>query len=160
MGEQLPFRHVLVAAGRSADARAALQMAVRVAQATGGEVTLLGVAQAPLPVIVPEPSPSMPEAPDSYARETALVEQLAREELDAAQAAIGETVPCRTVLCWGPPGPAIVEEAQKGGHDVVVIALRKRGELGRLLRDHAEHHVLRHSPIPVVVVPCKDLEKT
>jgi nucleotide-binding universal stress UspA family protein len=145
-----PFRRVLVATGRSSGARAAMQMAARLAGSTGGEVTLLCVADSPVPVVSPDPAATdlLEEQPDSAAQ---LAEQLAREDMAEAAADIGGDVACCTKLCWGPVGPAVVEEARTGRYDVVVVALRRRRD--RLLREDAEHHVVHHSPIPVLVLP-------
>ena len=147
-----PFRRVLVATGRSSGARAAVQMAARVAGAAGGEVTLLCVADCAVPVVSPDPAATdlLDEPSDGGTR---LAEQLAREDLEEAAAEIGAGVACCTKLCWGPVGPAIVEEAASGHYDLVVVALRRRRDLGRLLREDAEHHVVHHSPVPVLVLP-------
>ena len=129
-----------------------MQMAARLAGCGDGEVTLLCVAESPVPVVAPDPAGSdlLEEDGDSRAQ---LAEQLAREDLAEAAAEIGRGVACCTTLCWGPVGPAVVREAGSGRYDVVVVALRRRHDLGRRLREDAEDHVVHHSPIPVLVIP-------
>ena len=64
-----------------------------------------------------------------------------------------DTVRHRTVLCWAPIGPAIVDAAAHEAADLVVVPMRRAGALGHLLHDGSDWYVLRHCAVPVLVVP-------
>ncbi|MES9972487.1 MAG: universal stress protein [Candidatus Thiodiazotropha sp.] len=56
----------------------------------------------------------------------------------------------------GEPGDRIVEKAHAGGYDLVVIGKRGRGILrGGLMGDTARR-VIRHSKVPVMVIPISE----
>jgi nucleotide-binding universal stress UspA family protein len=59
----------------------------------------------------------------------------------------------RGELSWGPLGPAVIEQAETGEYDLVVIPWPERGALGHLLHDHAARQVLEHCRLPVLLVP-------
>ena len=139
---------LLVPIDVSPGSTAAIDAAVRLARAVKGTVTLLGVA--PLAI---EPGGDAPAAGmiAFESGEQQELDRLAQAQIAAVAARIGEGVDVRTALTWEPAGSAIVEEADEGGHDLVVIGWRP-GTLGHLLHDRAARHVLDHSPVPVVVV--------
>ena len=88
------------------------------------------------------------------------------EQLDAAEAAAagvaasaqreltdadaGETVQAVTAI--GDAGPAICEEAETIGADVIVVGRGERSWLSRLFAPSVSDYVVRHAPCPVLVV--------
>jgi nucleotide-binding universal stress UspA family protein len=127
---------------------AAVDVAVRLARAVHGTVTLLGVA--PL-AMEPGGDPAAAGIGSLESDAQQELDRLAQAQIAAVAARIGDGVDVRTALTWEPAGSAIVEEADEGGHDLVVIGWRA-GPVGHLLHDRAARHVLDHSPVPVVVV--------
>src|SRR4051812_31593474 len=146
--EQHMFRHLLVAFDGSSHAEVALEEAIQLAQASHGRLTLL--------TVVPEQSQWAPAnaywVPLDVHDLGAEMEHAHRDLLEAAVETVPADLPVIKIVGHGRPGPAIVEEAGRGGHDLIVMGSRGRGELRSLLRGSVSHHVVQASPIPVVVV--------
>ena len=143
-----PARRLLVPVDGSDAGGAALDVAASLARELGGTVTLLAIAAAAPPTADPLTgiATALPERQQ-------VLDQLAQEQLGDATARIGDGVDVRTSLSWAPAGAAIVEHAETGEHDAVVVPWPERGALGHLLHDHAVRHVLAHCRLPVLVVP-------
>jgi len=146
------FRSLLVCFDGSSHAQLALREAVDLAHGSDGRLTIL--------TVVPEPSTwaltggyPAPEALDDLA---AQLERDYRHLLDSAADTVPADVPTTKLLRHGPAGPAIVEEAAGGRHDLIVMGSRGRGELRALLLGSASHHVLNTTSTPVLVVHVAD----
>jgi len=141
------FRRLLVAFDGSGHAKRALTDAIALAQESRGRLTVLAVA--------PEPSVwafSGYGVPVDVDRLSGQIERAYSAMLDGAVAGVPADLPVTKILRRGAPAPMIVDEANAGGHDLVVMGSRGRGELRSLLLGSVSHHVLQGSRLPVLVV--------
>ena len=90
---------------------------------------------------------------------SAVAAQIARAAVTEAEAflrAASERVPdgvsVSTVLSNDPVRPALLRQIASGSHDLVVMGSRGRGALRSALLGSVSHHVLHHSPVPVLIV--------
>jgi nucleotide-binding universal stress UspA family protein len=134
------------------DTLEAAAVAAELALALGAELVLAGIA----PVAPPDPSQDTPRQIDTLLRQVEhqqFIDQIMSERLEELAEALPEGLRSRTLLTWGPVGPALVEVAHEEQADLVVVPIRRESELAHLVHDHADRYVLHHSEVPVVVVP-------
>ncbi|MCU7816966.1 MAG: universal stress protein, partial [Candidatus Thiodiazotropha sp. (ex Rostrolucina anterorostrata)] len=87
---------------------------------------------------------SISQTPDS------VITQFCEDTMDNNEAS--HYVSYDVIVDMGEPGDRIIEHAQSGGYDLVVIGKRGRGILqGGLMGDTARR-VIRHCKVPVLVV--------
>jgi len=117
-----------------------------------------------LTVLTVVPPPVVPAAAPVAGMETVgpLATPEATVELDAALTEEGQHALERTAtalpgdvqrqLVHGEPGAEICRVAEEGGFDVIVIGSHGAGFVKRVLVGSVSHHVIQHSPCPVLVV--------
>jgi nucleotide-binding universal stress UspA family protein len=142
------FKNILVAVDGSPHADRALAEAIDLARGSGGSLTVVTVTPDPGALAT---SPGFAYAVD-YGQ---LIQDLQREYgelLENEKAKVPAEVQARTLLLSGRPAPAILDELQNGGYDLVVMGSRGRGGLRSLMLGSVSQAVLHASPVPVLVV--------
>ena len=142
------FLNILVAVDGSASSRRALAQAVDLARAMNSKLTLITVAP-PL---------------SSYVTLAGVSTETMQEELDKwaekilheAAASVPDDVPAHRVQLSGHAGPKILEEAERGGYDLVVLGSRGRGRAQEGLLGSVNGHLHFHSRVPLLSVPDED----
>jgi len=143
------FRSILVAVDGSRAAAAALAQAIDLARDEGARLTLVTVVPPhrwllPSPYIAPVPTEEE-------------LECQAQQIVDDAERLVPDGVSVSTVVRRGPVLDAILARVECAEHDLVVVGSRGRGPAGSLLLGSLSLALVRHSPVPVLVVRANDL---
>ena len=147
------FHNILVAIDGSPHAARAVAEAVDLAESGNATLTLI--------TSMPEPSRWLTGG-SAYAATVDLetlgkeLEREYQELLDAAVDAVPESIPVTKILARGRPGERILERIRAGGHDLVVMGSRGRGDVRSLLLGSVSHEVLNASPAAILVVHADD----
>ncbi|MDQ6900312.1 MAG: universal stress protein [Candidatus Dormibacteraeota bacterium] len=133
---------ILVGYDGSVESKRAVEWAARIAAGDAdGTVTVIGVATAL------ELSPRIRDAEDPAA--DASVRQTQLDEASALLTAAGVTV--QTVMRAGRPAEEILDLADEGGFDLIVIGHRGISRAQRFLMGSVSERVVRHASRPVLV---------
>jgi nucleotide-binding universal stress UspA family protein len=145
------FRNLLVPIDGSPDAERALAEAADLAGLANGAMTVM--------TVIPDSSTWVLGgghgafiAPQSVRDLDQQVEHEYERMLARAVDALPQGLSVTKLVAHGRPATAIVEQATAGGHDLVVMGSRGRGEVKALLLGSVSHDVLQTSPAPVLVV--------
>jgi len=145
------FRNILIAVDGSKHSERAVAEAVDLARMSGASLTAIAAT----PDIVPWIYVGGYGALTAPVGLDDLHEQGRREHermLDDVLGRLASEMDVRKVVVQGSPAEAILDQAKTGGHDLIVMGSRGRGELRSLLLGSVSHHVLQASSIPVLVV--------
>jgi nucleotide-binding universal stress UspA family protein len=140
------FRNILVAVDGSPHADRALTEAIDIARGSRARLTII--------TAVAEPRTGMTMALAAGAA-AGLVPALMREAdriVRAAADRVPDDVSVTTILTEHPIRAAILERVEAGHHDLVVMGSRGRGTVRSAVLGSVSHHVLHHSPVPVLIV--------
>lgn len=145
----MPMKRILVPVDFSKSSRFALDTAAELARLSGGQVDLLHVWELP-PMVAPQEiyvGAALPRELFDRMQQDA-DRTLERFAADAREAgvAIGQI---RAMP--GQPYDTIVEEARRGGYDLIVIGTHGRKLLARIVVGSVAERVVRHAHCPVLV---------
>jgi nucleotide-binding universal stress UspA family protein len=140
------FHNILVSVDGSPDADRALSEAIDLARVSNARLTILTSIVRP---------PTW-----AYSGVNAGAAQVLAGELDAeahdiirrAEQSVPKDIPVTTVLSSDPIRTALMKRIAEGCHDLVVMGSRGRGAVASTLLGSVSHHMLHHSPVPVLVV--------
>ena len=135
------FRKILVAVDGSQHARAALDLAVDLAQRY----------QASLCVLHAFPHVSDLLGTPHYESLLAARSMIGQQLLESAQTQVGDAVVVETQLIEGPPAPAILRVAEEEGCDLIVIGSRGRGQIAGILLGSVSSTVAQRAHCPVLI---------
>jgi nucleotide-binding universal stress UspA family protein len=142
------FRRILVAIDGSAHAARALAEAIDLAERNNATLTVIAS--------VPDPSSWILSGAAlggiDFERLASETEREYQELLESAVASVPDGVSVTKILTHGRPGERIIEQLKKGGHDVVVMGSRGRGDVRSLLLGSVSHEVLNAGATAVLVV--------
>jgi nucleotide-binding universal stress UspA family protein len=140
------FRNILVAVDGSPHAERALDEAIDLARNSNARLTIItGAAE-------PRTASMIALSAGAAAALGPGLLQHAERVLRAAVERVPDDVSVTTVLTEEPIRPAILKRIEEGGHDLVVMGSRGRGTVRSAVLGSVSHHVLHHSPVPVLVV--------
>jgi nucleotide-binding universal stress UspA family protein len=149
-GDLPEVRRVLVTLDGSSFAERVLPWVQRVSEATGAEVLLLVVPE------VPEPSlyGAMADAVDELRGQA---EANARRYLERVSAQLLDAgLPVRSLVEGSRPATTILDVAERGQVDLIMLATHGRGGIDRLMLGSVADRVVHHSLCPVLLVPARD----
>lgn len=140
------FRNILVPLDGSLHADRALEQAIDLAGCEHARLTLLSAVSSP-------PAAAFVGAGAVAAGELAArAEPEAQAILRSARERVPGHISVCTILSREPARTAILARISSANHDLVVMGSRGRGAIRSLLLGSVSHHVLHHSPIPVLIV--------
>lgn len=142
------FHRILVATDGSEHARRALSEAIDLAKCSNARLTVMSVAPRPSTLMVG--GPVVPPL-DFGALEEA-IETEHQTLLDAAIDEVPQEISVEKLLAHGSPAKAILEQARRGRHDLIVLGSRGHGDMGSMLLGSVSHRVLHDSRVPVLVI--------
>jgi nucleotide-binding universal stress UspA family protein len=143
------FHRILVAIDGSEHSRRALREAIDQAQLGRAHLTILTVA--------PRPTTLLMGGPVTPPIDVRSIDEAVRNEhqklLEDAVAQVPDEVSVVKVLAEGHAARGILDQAEKGDCDLIVVGSRGRGEMSSMLLGSVSREVLHRSRAPVLVVP-------
>jgi nucleotide-binding universal stress UspA family protein len=140
------FHNILVAVDGSSHADRALTEAIDMARASHARLTIITA------VAEPRTGTMMALASGAAAGIGPALLREAERILRTAADRVPEDVSVTTILTEKPIRQAILKRIAVGHHDLVVMGSRGRGTVRSAVLGSVSHHILHHSPVPVLIV--------
>ncbi len=143
------FHNILVAIDGSAHGVRALAEALDLAERNDARLTIL--------TAVPDPSSWLLSGGSyggaiDYGELEAETEREYKDLLEKAVSSVPQNVSVTSRLMHGRAGDRILEQLKSGGHDLVVMGSRGRGNVRSLVLGSVSHQVLNAAPAAVLIV--------
>jgi nucleotide-binding universal stress UspA family protein len=139
------FHNILVAVDGSPDAELALTEAIDLAESERTLLTLFTAVSHP-------PATAYLAAGEEIGKLVEDAHADAEAILRRARERVPDDLSVTTVLSERPIRAALMSQIADGVHDLVVVGSRGRGAMRAALLGSTSHHVLHHSPVPVLIV--------
>jgi nucleotide-binding universal stress UspA family protein len=140
------FRNILVSVDGSPDSERALNEAIDLAKLSNARLTILTA-------IVHPASWAYSGINAGAAQQVAgELEQEAKQILHDAEQRVPQEISVTTILSSDPIRQALLKRIDEGQHDLVVMGSRGRGAVASTVLGSVSHHMLHHSPVPVLIV--------
>jgi nucleotide-binding universal stress UspA family protein len=147
------FRNVLVAIDGSEHSRAALKEASDLASATHAKLTIMTCYRANADTEARAWATGLqPEEAKAIQGMQRTAAERANDFLEQARSEVLPGVPSETLAVLDDPADGILAQIPIGGHDLVIMGSRGRGRLASRFLGSVSQEVLRHSPVPVLVI--------
>ena len=140
------FRNILVAVDGSPHANRALREAIDIARGSRARLTIITAAAEPRTGV------TMALAAGAAAGLGAELLREADRIVRAAADRVPDDISVTTIVTEDPIRSAILKRVREGNHDLVVMGSRGRGAVRSAVLGSVSHHVLHHSPVPVLIV--------
>jgi nucleotide-binding universal stress UspA family protein len=139
------FHDILVAVDGSPDAEEALTQAIDLAESEHTRLTLItGVQKLPAIAYIGLSGLALAELDANNRSWADAVLRRARDR-------VPEDLPVTTIVTDRPIRTALIEQINRGRHDLIAMGSRGRGAVRAALLGSISHYVLNHSPIPVLI---------
>jgi nucleotide-binding universal stress UspA family protein len=142
------FRNILVAIDGSNHAARALDEARDMAQRNNARLTVM--------TSVPDPTTWLVSGAGYAGFDFEALEQETEREyqklVEDAVDRLPEDISVTKLIAHGRAGQRILEQVHAGGHDLIVLGSRGRGEVKSMLLGSVSHQVLNASPAAVLIV--------
>ena len=147
------FKSIVVGVDRSEHAQAALAQAVDIARTQQSALTVVVAYSTVMPwgPVAPLPQSAVDDFVNGILAD-------AKAIADQATAAIPKEVQSHVIVVDAPPAQAILDQAESGKHDLIVVGSRGRGDASSILLGSVSHAVLHHSRVPVLIVHVPSME--
>lgn len=158
----MTIHKILIATDDSPNADYAAAYGFELARTLKAEVGIVNIVE---PIILPpattDAGMGMPisNSVDPMSADLIKAEESASEALmDRVIQKYGKGLQVSHFKEYGASGDGIIECSNQFGADLIVLGTHKRSGLDRLLMGSVAEHVVRHSTIPVLVVPFRENE--
>lgn len=142
-------RRILVPVDFSSFSLLSLQTAREMAEMWGAELTVLHVMALP-PALSASGEPSVVYA--NWERMQEEIREESERELEAIMNEAGVNHHAQKISVWGHPAAEVVDMAQTGDFDLIVMSTHGRTGLARMVMGSVAENVIRHAPCPVFVL--------